>query len=159
MAVHKLLDDLYEHSYSLIAIHSPLKDYRLAYFINHQLSLRLKRTKEDFSYIEDASFSTFHHNDETTDTTWHLITNVSKIVANETRDADLFGVKSTTVVKYLIPEYKKVDYFLKIDNGDFFYQLKAAIKAINDLTHVVTAYAIDPNQLKSKNNLIFLSNA
>lgn len=159
MAVHKLLDDLYEHSYSLIAIHSPLKDYRLVYFLNYQLSLKLKRTKDDFSYIENTSFSTFHYNDDTTDTAWHLITNISKNVVNETRDTDLFGIKSTTVLHYLVPEYKKVDYFLKIDNGDFFYQLNAVLKIINEMTHVVTAYTVDPNQLKSKNNLIFLSNA
>ena len=34
MAIYKLLDDFYEHSYTLIAIHGSLDDYRLAYFLN-----------------------------------------------------------------------------------------------------------------------------
>lgn len=158
MAVHKLLDDIFEHQYTLIAIHSPVKDYRLAYFLNRSLSINLKRTREDFNYIDNASFSMFHWNDESSETRWDLITNVSKHMVDSGSE-DLFGANYTIHTEYLIPEHKKVDYFLKIDNGDVFCEDKTILKSINEIPHVVTAYAVDPDQLKSKNNLIFLNNA
>ena len=38
MAIHKLIiDDCEEASYELLAIHTSLEDYRLAYFINQKL--------------------------------------------------------------------------------------------------------------------------
>ena len=44
MAVHKLpLGDFDEIDYQLIAIHSSLEDYRLAYYINQNLPINLKK--------------------------------------------------------------------------------------------------------------------
>lgn len=43
MYVHKLhIAEFDKIDYQLIAIHSPLEDYRLAYFINKQLPINLK---------------------------------------------------------------------------------------------------------------------
>jgi len=42
MALHKLLvDDFYDASFSLLAIHCRLEDYRLAYLLNMYLELKL----------------------------------------------------------------------------------------------------------------------
>ena len=51
MAVHKLLvDDFEDANYSLLAIHCDIEDYRLAYFLNQNLAIRLVRTKEDLDF-------------------------------------------------------------------------------------------------------------
>jgi hypothetical protein len=56
---------------------------------------------------------------------------------------------------YLIPEKKKVDYFLKLE-GDFDYEYIAkTVDQINKINQVITSYTIDSNILKSKEFLIF----
>lgn len=48
MAVLKLhLDEFDEIDYDLIAIHSVLEDYRLAYFLNQKLPIILSKSNED----------------------------------------------------------------------------------------------------------------
>ena len=37
-AVHKIIGDLYEDPFDLVALHSSLADYQLAYFINMHLN-------------------------------------------------------------------------------------------------------------------------
>lgn len=158
MAVHKLLNDFYEHSYALIAIHSPLEDYRLAYFMNANLNLCLKREQDMFIDEENSQISVFQWDDEVSETCWTLLTNTGKIRVAGNQN-NLFKNEESTYINYLIPEHKKVDYFLKIDDGDTFRNIQPTLKKIMEMQQIVTAYTIDPNQLKSKNNLIFLSNA
>ena len=56
---------------------------------------------------------------------------------------------------FLVPEMKKVDFFLLIRNyidGD---ELKAIISGLNKIPEVLVAAEVDPRKLKSKENLIF----
>ena len=58
MALHKLLvDDFYDATYKLIAIHCRLEDYRLAYLLNQSLNLKLERNPNDldFNYIPNTT--------------------------------------------------------------------------------------------------------
>ena len=51
MALHKLhVDDFYDDSFSLIAIHCSLEDYRLAYLLNKHLNISLVRKPQDLDY-------------------------------------------------------------------------------------------------------------
>ena len=57
MALHKLLvDDFYDDTYILIAIHCRLEDYRLAYLLNQSLELNLRRKPNDldFEYLKSS---------------------------------------------------------------------------------------------------------
>ena len=48
MAIHKLdLGEFDEIDYHLIAIHTSLEDYRLAYFINQKMGLNLSKNKNE----------------------------------------------------------------------------------------------------------------
>ena len=48
MAIHKLdLGEFDEIDYYLIAIHTSLEDYRLAYFINQKLPINLSKSKNE----------------------------------------------------------------------------------------------------------------
>jgi hypothetical protein len=52
MATHKLdLGDFDEVDYYLIAIHTSLEDYRLAYFINQKLPINLSKSKMKFRFL------------------------------------------------------------------------------------------------------------
>ena len=58
MAVHKLvLDDfLEEASYTLIAIHCTIEDFRLAYLLNKHLGINLTRKTSDLDFKKDVEF-------------------------------------------------------------------------------------------------------
>jgi len=48
MAIHKLhIDEFDEVDYDLIAIHTSLEDYRLAYFLNQKLPILLSKSKNE----------------------------------------------------------------------------------------------------------------
>ena len=87
MAILKLqLDDFDEIDYDLIAIHSLLEDYRLAYFINQKLPILLNKSKEEIEICTkdgDAFFSKFTFSDFLNDVQWTLISNKNEIVVKK----------------------------------------------------------------------------
>ncbi|RZK00581.1 MAG: IPExxxVDY family protein [Flavobacterium sp.] len=54
---------------------------------------------------------------------------------------------------YFLPEFKKVDYFLKVENAEETVSL--IINNINTIDRVSTVYKVETDKIKSKNNLIF----
>ncbi|QHI37632.1 hypothetical protein IMCC3317_30120 [Kordia antarctica] len=160
MAIHKLFeDDFEEDNYTLIAIHCSTEDYRLAYLLNTNLNLKLARKREDldYNYLE-ASFSIYEWDDEENFVTWNLVANTSKKEVEQMASAgSLFSDQKgkRTISKYLIPEQKRVDYFIKISSESYLKSSKIIVSKVNAIAEVITAYIVDPNQLKSKNNLIF----
>jgi hypothetical protein len=160
MAVHKLiLDDIFEEAlYTLIAIHCTVEDYRLAYLLNNYLNIRLTRKPSDLDYNNGKStFSIFEWEDPKYLTTWNLVFNVSKTELSQKADyQSLFASQEKiTTTHYLIPEYKRVNYFLKIEGELDENKEKKIITNILKIPQISTAYSIDANQLKSKDNLIF----
>jgi len=160
MAIHKLFeDDFEEDNYTLIAIHCSTEDYRLAYLLNNNLNLKLARKREDLDYnYMEASFSIYEWNDEKNFVTWNLVANTSRKEVEQVASAgSLFSNQQgkRTVSKFLIPEQKKVDYFVKISSENQVKSPKIILSKINAVAEVITAYILDANQLKSKNNLIF----
>ena len=162
MAVHKLhLDEFDEVDYDLIAIHSTLEDYRLAYFINQNLPVVLKKSKEEIGVTVkegEALFSKFVYDDHKNDVLWSLVPNKNEIVIRKkSTGQNLFldtNVEIATKV-YLLPELKKVDYFLKIENNQKTLNLADTIKNIQSINRISTVYTVIPEKIKSKNNLIF----
>lgn len=160
MAVHKLiLDDVFEEdSYTLIAIHCTLEDYRLAYLLNKYLGISLIRKPLDLDYQNGKStYSIFEWEDNKQQTIWSLVSNVCKTEDHRQRIKEsLFdSEEKITRTVYLIPEYKTVNYFLKIDNEIIFSKEKYVLNNVLKAPQIATAYSIDINQLKSKDNLIF----
>lgn len=56
---------------------------------------------------------------------------------------------------FLVPEMKKVDFFLLIRNYIDRDELRGIISGINKIPEVLVAVEVDPKKLKSKENLIF----
>ncbi|PWA04278.1 IPExxxVDY family protein [Flavobacterium psychrotolerans] len=162
MAVLKLhLDEFDEIDYDLIAIHSVIEDYRLAYFINQKLPIILSKSKEEIGVTVkegEAFFMKFIFNDSKNDINWSLISNKNEIVIKKKSiGQNLFlntAVEIATKV-YLLPELKKVDYFLKIENNKNTFDINQIIKTINTIDRIAAVYAVIPEKIKSKNNLIF----
>ncbi len=158
MAVYKLFDDtLEEDSFALTAIHSSLEDYRLVYFLNRYLSTGFSRRRNDLDFNEKYLLPIYEWYDYHTETQWNLTANRFTVTYTaEIEQTSLFTEAfETRVPHYLVPEYKKADYLLKISGEPNEATVQKILKGIKEIARVVTAYQIDINQLKSKKNLIF----
>jgi len=160
MAVQKLiLDDFLEiHDYGLIGIHCSIEDYRLAYFLNKYLNINLSRKHEDLDFSDSIQYPFFEWFDDKKLITWNLVSNSCKVENKITYQSEsLFSnPQFTTKTHFLIPEYQKVNYFLKITEEHISQtKLKFILSKILKIPQIVTAYNLNPESLKSKNNLIF----
>ncbi|QBZ97001.1 IPExxxVDY family protein [Flavobacterium sangjuense] len=161
MAVHKLhLEEFDEIDYQLIAIHSTLEDYRLAYYINQNLPINLKKGNCNIQISNkegETQFTRFVFEDSK-DISWNLVQNQNDVfVPSQNSNQGLFAEsnnKFSTKI-YLIPEFKKVDYFLKIENGEVKIDVAKITNSIKKIDRVSTVYAVEVEKIKSKNNLIF----
>lgn len=156
MAVHKITGDLFEDPYDLVALHSSLEDHELVYFINLYLKSKFKRCKEDLELAPQVSFPIFEWKDEINDSFWSLVTNSSNKVKEENlKRTDLFQGEPSFTTHHVVPELKEVDYFLKVVQDNLKVE-EDIVKPLLTVPKIVTAYAVETDHLKSKNNLIFL---
>ena len=162
MAIHRLdLDEFDEIDYYLMAIHTSLEDYRLAYFINKNLPINLSKSKNEIhaqTKEGETNFSRFYYYDTDKAISWNLIQNKNEIISVRANDfQNLFSNEnsefSTTI--HLLPEFKKVDFFLKIDNSSEAMNFSEIQQKLNTIESIAAIYAVDINKIKSKNNLIF----
>ena len=158
MALHKLLvDDFYDDTYKLIAIHCGLEDYRLAYLLNQNLELNLKRKSEDldFEYMK-SSYSIFEWDNASQYVKWNLVSNVCKKEEDSLYSSGLFQSNEKVLKTFnLVPEYKRVDYFIKISEEIQNVNEKRILNRLQSIPQIITSYSVNPSQLKSKDHLIF----
>ena len=161
MPAHRLvLDEVFEEAYKLIAIHCSVEEYKLAYLLNKHLNLRLARSRKDIDFqIQGAHvlFALYSFEDQFKYCDYYLVSNISKAEGKSTASPNsLFGEKEVTLKKsYLLPEFKKVDFFLKIEEEISGISEKLLLEKIKEIPQVSMAYSIDNQQIKSKENLIF----
>ena len=160
MAIHKLhIDEFDEVDYELIAIHTSLEDFRLAYFLNQKLPILLSKSESEIQInIKEGVtfFSRFIYENTNNDSCWSLVQNKNEVTTlTNNNNQNLFGESSFEVATkaFLLPELKKVDYFLKIENSDA--EMEKIIASMNTISQIATVYSVDSNSIKSKNNLIF----
>jgi DNA-directed RNA polymerase subunit H (RpoH/RPB5) len=157
MQIHSLGHDSYfEDEYSLIGIHTTLEDYKLAYLLNQTLAIQLSKSNcpiELQSKQGKSNFQLFIYEDEIQDVCWSLIENHSIITEENEVSIGIFDAIETR--SYLLPEIKKADFILKIENNNTQFDAIEFAQKINQITQVSTAYPIDIANFKSKNNLIF----
>jgi hypothetical protein len=162
MAVHKLdFGEFDEIDYHLIAIHTSLEDYRLAYFVNQKLLINLSKSKNEIQINikeGETKFSRFSYQDTEKIISWNLIQNKNEVIQHKNDNhQNLFSninLEVSTKV-YLLPEFKKVDYFLKIENMEEDRNVIEIQALLNTIENISTAYSVETNKIKAKNNLIF----
>lgn len=153
-----LEEEIYS-SFSVIAIHTGLRPYRLAYALNKHLGLQFKRSTEDLHLkTRDKSFYflLYEFTHPQLQYQYDLVGNrsirISKfdgLIHYENLGAEDYGVG------YFIPEHRKVDYFLKIEVSDYSVPLEVLISQINKINGVQSVYLLDRSLIKSIYNLIF----
>lgn len=158
MAIHKLnFDDAFnEVFYTLIAMHCTIEDYRLAYLLNKHLGISLKRKPHDLDYNNGlVSYSIYEWQNIKQLITWNLVSNIHKTETTQKTDTKSLFNTTQTKAFYLLPEYKTVNYVLKIDAQYGLSEEKKMLNTIKSIPQIITAYSINTNQLQSKENLIF----
>lgn len=141
MKVTKLIVD-YDYSFLLAAIISPVKEFRLAWHINHCLEIDLCKGRDlEYNFVKQGRILISNFLFESEYTTFRLLKNKA-------------CESNNTQKPYLIPELKEYDFFLQvageidtIDTNDFFLKLKS--------TEVIQyVESINIEKLKSKDNFI-----
>lgn len=134
------LDIEYDYDFLLIGIACHEKDYRLCWAVNNALALDLERTEPLHISLRKeeppAQFSLYMHENNENDTACFIVNNRS--------DRGL-----------LIPEQKQADYFF-VAKGPFGKREETQmLQAIRNISFVLTAFPLVPDELKSKQNLLF----
>lgn len=156
MQIHALeIDDFSDNNYILIGIHSTVEDFQLAYILNQQMHTRFKRSKNSLDFENknnNATFSIYEFKNTKFNQNWFLLENQ---FVNTLSTSKIGFFDTNEITTYLIPEKKKIDFFLKLE-GDFEEQfIEKTINTINNIDQIITSYTIDVNTLKSKDFLIF----
>lgn len=133
-------DDEDEADYLLVAISSHAKAYRLCWSLNQVMHLQLVNTNKPLLLEASrkktaASFEVYNYHDEESRINFYLIPNKS---------AD----------GYLLPELKHVDYLMMLKEN-LFINIDSIIDKIKLSDQVLTAFEIKPEEVKSKENLLF----
>ena len=151
MPIHRLSSDDLEKDYKLIAIHSDIEPYKLAFEINKKLKIQLKRSSFDLSFKNKSSiFDLYKHISEVFNTKLYLILNKSTD-KKKTEGQLLF--ENFDEQSFLIPELRKAQYLLKIEGGGF--DIDNLLKKLNEIDNVISSYRTEISSIKSKYNLIF----
>lgn len=154
---HKLNLNQFPENYHLIAIHSDLDEFRLAFFLNKKLNIGLKRKNNDIYFSEqNANYSSYEFLDDTKYLKWIFFSNKS-LVSEKSPDQDLslFSKGSTALNEMnLLSQQKSVDYFLIIENIANKTYIDKVLKKISEISGVITSFLSD-NKLENKENLIF----
>lgn len=160
MAIHKLqLDDIYEdEQFTLFGIHCNIEDYRLAYLLNKALSINLYRKSSDVD-AEDSkvSYAIYEWIDTHKSTTWNLVKNSCKIEEYQENvdNSELPLISKITKTYYLMPELKKVNYLLKVNDVITNAKQKIIVESMQNISQIITVYTIQSQYIKSQHNLIF----
>lgn len=124
----------------LVAITTQLKDYMFCFKTNKQLGT-------NFSKIADLELPF-----NTDEAPFYFSRYFFLLPESET---ELYILANKGTEGFLVPEMKKVDFFLLIQNYIDSEDLKRIIYGLNKIPEVLVAAEVDPKKLKSKENLIF----
>ena len=134
--------------FSIIAIHSNLEAYLLAYRLNQNLGCLLHNTKK--KSLDDI-YTRFKYISKISNDSWELISNHYKNEESLNKKNLLFDMNETNK-KSLIPTLDSVDFFFKIPKSKVTSEWVTKIRNIGGIQLV---YKIDKRILCNLENLIF----
>tara|TARA_B100000768_G_scaffold132458_1_gene123130 strand:- start:482 stop:958 length:477 start_codon:yes stop_codon:yes gene_type:complete len=139
---------------NLIALHSSMECYQLAFYLNNTINSNFKRSKNDLS-IKDAknNFIHFEWEDEMYDFQCSLFSNKchdelkpKKLIPNY-----LFNLPVRNEV-YLSPELKQVDFFIKSSDQK---TIETVLLNLKKWSKISLLYQVDSEVIKKQLNVIF----
>ncbi len=148
------LDEYVEEPSSLIAIHTVVEDFRLAYHINKCCDIQFKRNHNLYVPQLKTTVRGLIWENEWKEEVWYLLSNKlnSKEELNLQLTIKTLFEKKKYNDQFLLPEFKLVDYFIKTPKNSM---SEKSIKRIQNLPEVEMVYVIPDTLIKSSQNLIF----
>ena len=150
---HKL-DFINDEKFFLIALHSNVEIFFLAYLLNKNLKTSFKKMKYNVINNENNYlFERYQSIDKNKREKMDLFSNKSALKKNQTTD-QVFSLFDSNYFKkfFFIDEFKDVDFFIKKDSIN---NLDLLIKKIKLIEEIESSYLVDEKLLKNKENLIF----
>jgi hypothetical protein len=135
-----------------------IEDYRLAYFINQQLPINLSKSKDEVQInIEgETSFSRFYYYTTTKMLflgIWFKIK--TRYLQENSTHKIYFRMYPWKFLKvYLLPEFKKADYFFKDWEHRRNHDSSKIKTLLNKIESISTVYSVDMNKIKSKKQFL-----
>ena len=130
----------YEINFLLFGISSHVKDYRLCGELNKTLDIDLVKVEDMELELgkdeNDLGYSHYIYEDEDMHVKYKVLSNRGD-------------------TSWLVSEQRGVDYFLLIEGACEALDKAAILGKIKQAGVVLAGYELDPNQLKSKPNLLF----
>jgi hypothetical protein len=140
MKKSKLLVD-YEIDFSLWALLTPMREYKLAWYMNQMLHIRLVKEKDiAFAFTNQPDLCISNYIFATEHSVLRLLRNRS---VSEQEQA------------FLLPELKQFDYLLVLQGEGDFFDPARLVSVLQQIPTVEYVKPIEVESLKSKDNLIF----
>ena len=131
------LDYLEEVDFIVLAINSHAKGYKLCWEINNKLEMGFIKNKyHKPEKTTEVEFARFTSKNTDTDTQYDLLNNYSKN-------------------GFLLPKYRNIDYFLKIQNPFWEKEKEEFIKSLGELVEILLIFEFDLDNINSLNPFIF----
>jgi len=141
MKKNKLIADV-DFDFSLLAIASQMKEYKLAWMINRDLGIHLVKQKDViFQFLGNDKLCISNYLYQTEHSRVRLIYNQSTAEA--------------TPGQFLIPELKQFDFLMIIEGFEDSFVTREVREVIRTIDGVQMVNLIEADQLKSRDNLIF----
>ena len=134
--------------FAVVAIHSNLEAYLIAYRLNQNLGCLLQNSKKNS--INDI-YTRFNYLSKISNDNWELISNHYKDDEGFYKKNLLFNINGTNK-KSLIPTLDSVDFFFKVPKYKI---ISEWVVRIRNIEGIQLAYEIDKKILSNLENLIF----
>lgn len=134
--------------FSVVAIHTNLEAYLVAYRLNQNLGCLLHNSKKK---SKDDIYTRFKYLSKISKDNWELISNHYENDEIFSKKNLLFNINEMNK-KSLIPSLNYVDFFFKIPKSKI---IKDWVKKIRKIEGIQLAYEIDKKILNNLENLIF----
>ena len=130
----------YDYDFLLFGISCHVKDYRMCWALNKKLGISLKK--------EENLLLPVQHSEEVNEYPFYSYSDeafrIKYIVAGNR------GTKGL-----LVKEQKQVDFFLLIEGHYEIVNTYDLLKKLKEIDVILAAFELNPNHLKSKQNLLF----
>jgi len=130
----------YSFSFDLFGLTSVAREYKLAWSINQFLGITLQKQKDHIiQFVDGASLVISHYLHQSEYGYFRLI-------KNKSCDGDQ---------AYLVPEMKNFDFLIVFEDESGAISPEETLSRLSANPHIDFIARIDPEKLKSKDNLIF----
>lgn len=131
----------HQFDFELLGLVAPIKDYKMAWVINHTLGLKLVKTNDfEPEFVNQPQLKISQYLDQKDHGFTQLLKNRS--------------VRENAQALYLIPELRVIDYFLLLQDLTFQLDINTYIERLTQVRYVQNIVKLDISKLKSKENLL-----